>query len=126
MLLMLLLILMLKLVLMLTPAGDDGEGVAGPKFGHLHLVFRDWNYSGTPEEVGFPRRPPGVFEETNTHARRRVGVARVPVRVSAAGRSRISFVAAGYGHRDGRSRGRRARSAWRVAPRGGTGGLYGS
>lgn len=32
-------------------AGDDGEGSGGPKFGHLHVVFRDWNYSGTAEEV---------------------------------------------------------------------------
>ena len=31
--------------------GDDGEGTAGPKFGHLHVVFRDWNYSGTADEV---------------------------------------------------------------------------
>lgn len=34
-----------------TSAGDDGEGTAGPKFGHLHVVFRDWNYSGTAEDV---------------------------------------------------------------------------
>ncbi|CAM9657059.1 unnamed protein product, partial [Ectocarpus sp. 8 AP-2014] len=31
--------------------GDDGEGTGGPKFGHLHVVFRDWNYSGTAEDV---------------------------------------------------------------------------
>lgn len=32
--------------------GDGGEGSGGAKFGHLHVVFRDWNYSGTAEEVG--------------------------------------------------------------------------
>ncbi|CAM9631727.1 unnamed protein product, partial [Hapterophycus canaliculatus] len=31
--------------------GDGGDGTAGSKFGHLHVVFRDWNYSGTAEDV---------------------------------------------------------------------------
>jgi hypothetical protein len=38
-------------------AGDGGEGVfdndkpRAPIFGHLHLVFRDWNYVGSTESV---------------------------------------------------------------------------
>ena len=35
----------------LVSTGDDGSGSMNPKFGHLHVVFRDWNYSGTAEEV---------------------------------------------------------------------------
>lgn len=30
---------------------EEGDSYPGPKFGHLHVVFRDWNYSGTADEV---------------------------------------------------------------------------
>lgn len=38
-------------LLLLYDTGDDGDGKTGSKFGHLHVVFRDWNYSGTAEDV---------------------------------------------------------------------------
>lgn len=47
----LLIVLFVELFLLCNSKGDDGEGTAGPKFGHLHVVFRDWNYSGTAEDV---------------------------------------------------------------------------
>lgn len=52
-------------MIFLDAQGDDGEGTAGPKFGHLHVVFRDWNYQGTAVDVSCSvstsQPPPGYM-----------------------------------------------------------------
>ncbi|CAN0074334.1 unnamed protein product, partial [Laminaria digitata] len=65
---------------------DDGEGSAGPKFGHLHVVFRDWNYSGTAEDVkkqlfGLDNRGMGAEVAVKNELRRTIKAAFASVTV---------------------------------------------